>query len=490
MGLALKALAVSFMVATPLMGVWLASSLAAYANRATWLPVAAGALLFPGLPLAWDAVGELRRRKSAKKRRRFLTFFDRLVLRTLAVNLVFLVALLALFPERGFLALSTRGDWALDGHHGPTAERTRRALLRSAGALDWLYRWVRKNPYRHDDDKPTPTPKPNDRPRPPPRPTATPTGTSTTAPSGTSTATPPPPPPSAPGAAPPYPMPAQIHPVVAAMPHEAETSIEAVGRYIAEREHDPVQRVKALHDWVADRVAYDVPALRAPRIPQSAGDARAVFASRKGVCAGYAHLLAELGKVTGDEIVYVVGDARSSDAPLAGEPHAWNAAKLGGAWYLIDATWDAGSVGGDDFTKRYSTAYLFTPPDLFARTHFADHTEWLLMAQPISRAEFFRRPVLSPEFFVHRLTLRSPDRAQVTAAGALDLEIDNPDNLFIIVNYTPHGGGPKTACEGNSHTRLRCNFAAAGQYDVRIFMNREQYGSYAFGGSVQVNARP
>jgi hypothetical protein len=44
------------------------------------------------------------------------------------------------------------------------------------------------------------------------------------------------------------------------MPRDAETDIAAVARYIKEREPDPKQRVKALHDWVADRIAYDAPA--------------------------------------------------------------------------------------------------------------------------------------------------------------------------------------------------------------------------------------
>ena len=128
MTFAFKAVCVTLMVGAPLFGVWLASSLAAFANRATWLPLAAGLLLFPGLPLAWEGVGILRARrdKKAKGRRRFLTFSDRLILRTLALNLLFLVVLLAAYPSRAFVALSTRGDWMLDGQHGPTAERARK----------------------------------------------------------------------------------------------------------------------------------------------------------------------------------------------------------------------------------------------------------------------------------------------------------------------------------------------------------------------------
>ncbi|HEY8075503.1 MAG TPA: hypothetical protein VIF62_15370, partial [Labilithrix sp.] len=142
--LAFKATAVLFMIGAPLAGTWVASSLAAFANRATWMPVAAGLLLFPGLPLAWEGWTALRARK--RPTRRFLTFSDRIVLRTLAINVLFLGVLLAAFPERAFVALSTRGDWMLDGHHGPTAERARRVLLGSAGVLEWLYAATHENP--------------------------------------------------------------------------------------------------------------------------------------------------------------------------------------------------------------------------------------------------------------------------------------------------------------------------------------------------------
>jgi transglutaminase-like putative cysteine protease len=486
---AFKAVSLALMIGTPAAAVWLASSLAAFANRAPWLPVAAGLLLFPGLPLAWEGSARLREHGAAVKvRRRHLTFLDRLVLRTLAINVLFLVVLLAAFPARAFVALSARGDWMLDGHHGPAAERTRRALLTCAGAIEWLYRASNDNPYRDGKDgrsdgvEPQPTPPP------------VPVPTGTALPSATPVPPLPPVPPvdPPPAAADPlhYPFPATLHPLVASMPAEAEVSIESVGRYIASREPDPVLRVKALHDWVADRIAYDTPAYVAHAIPPADGNAQAVFRTRIGVCAGYAKLLAALGKVTGDEILYVVGDARSEESPMEGESHAWNAVKLHGSWYLVDATWDAGSSDGAAFKKKYGTAYLFTPPDQFAISHFPDAPKWQLLERPLTRAEFFRRPVLAPAFFANGLELRAPDRSQVAVAGALDVSLGNPRNVFVLADFTPKHGGPRVDCRGDRHTTVHCDFQTPGTYDVTLYANAEQYGSYTYVGSVEVNARP
>jgi hypothetical protein len=55
------------------------------------------------------------------------------------VNLLFLGVLLGTGPAKGFTALSTRGDWMLDGRHGATAESIRKQLFHAADRLEWLY---------------------------------------------------------------------------------------------------------------------------------------------------------------------------------------------------------------------------------------------------------------------------------------------------------------------------------------------------------------
>ncbi|MEO8796473.1 MAG: transglutaminase domain-containing protein [Polyangiaceae bacterium] len=482
-GLVLRGFFVLLTVLTPLAGVWVASSLAAFGNRSTTLPIIAGVLLFPGLPLAWEAFARYRARASTK--RRILTFGDRLILRTLVLNGLFLAVLLFAFPSRAFVALSTRGDWMLDGRHGAVAERARRLLLGASKLVEWSYDASHDNPYRKKDEQPAPPVSPS---APPTAPAPTEPLPPVPAPTDTNAPTPPP---TTPNRA--WPWPATLEPVVVNMPPEAETSVASVGKYIAEHVSDPFARVKALHDYAADRIAYDVPALSLPHIPLEDAEADAVFKSHKGVCAGYADLVMQLGKASGDTIAYVTGDARNQDAPLEGQPHAWNAAKIEGHWYLLDATWDAGSVDGNTFTKRYTTDYLFTPVDAFVITHFPDDAGWQLAETPIDRAAFFRRPVVSPTFVARGLTLQSPDRSQVSVGGGLDVVVGNPTGQFLLVDVFPKGSteqASKRTCDGDHHTHAHCTFDAAGTYDVRVFVNATEYGNYPFGGSIEANARP
>src|SRR6185503_7652354 len=124
---------------------------------------------------------------------------------------------------------------------------------------------------------------------------------------------------------------------------------------------------------VADRVVYDVASYRRHEYPPQ--DAATVFRTRLSVCAGYANLLAALGEAAGETIVVVGGDARTDGGDLTGEGHAWNAARIGGRWVLLDATWDAGILRDDRFVKQYRTDYLFAPPGVQGVTHFPEESE-------------------------------------------------------------------------------------------------------------------
>jgi transglutaminase/protease-like cytokinesis protein 3 len=368
-----------------------------------------------------------------------------------------------------FEALSTRGDWMLRRGDAAWAQRVRDVLFGVAERMSWLHEATHDNAYEELID-PSLTqarssdgdaPKAGDVPRPDgPEPSE----------------------PSEPAVAPAdlhrtdgWPFAPTLHPIVVALPPEAETSIESVARYIAEHEADPVQRVKALHDYVADRVAYDVPALRTRDFPPQ--DAKAVFERRTAVCAGSAALLAELGRVAGIEIVVVVGDARGADGLFDGTGHAWNAINLGGRWYLADPTWDAGHVDGDRFVKEYETGYLLAPPEVFVASHMPDDPKWQLLSTPLSQGDFIRQPHLRPGFAALDLRLLEPRRAQVAAevGETLALELDNPHGFELHGNVRPlvEGDGAEATvgfCDGDlAHTRMHCPLPHAGRHQVVLF---------------------
>ena len=442
---------------TPILGVWLASSLVAYINGPTLLAVLSGILLFPLVPILWDLRGRKRRQAG------ILTWSDRITLRTLVLNLVFIGVLLALRPQTSFLALSTRGDWFLDGRQGPQVELVRQGLFQLARGLEGLYLQFHDNPFDQYADTTTVQPRP--------APSIKPQG-------GT-------------GQAPNWPWEGTgLHPAVANMPSSVETSIASVAQYIAQQEKDPLLRVKALHDYVADRIAYDAPSYFAGEYPPQ--DAETVFQRRVAVCAGYANLLEALGQAIGEEIIYVTGDSRSSTSDLEGQSHAWNAANVDGHWYLIDATWDSGSVDrASGFSKSYRTDYLFPPAEAMGITHFPEDSAWQLRAQPISRGEFLRQPILRPQFFADGMKLLSPVRSQTDTSGNATLQIQNPDQRWLLTSYAAKGTTQSEHCTeaATQGPQITCPLPSSGTYEVRIFSGDEQYGEFAYVGQVEFNKR-
>ncbi|MEP7123185.1 MAG: transglutaminase domain-containing protein [Byssovorax sp.] len=492
---ALKIVWAAFVIATPLLGAWVASSLAAYFNGPAALAASAGLLLFPGLPLLWDTWVTRKRGRDPKKASapRILTFWDRFILRTLAVNLVFLGVLLGTEPAKGFTALSTRGDWMLDGRHGGAAEAARKQLFRAADRLEWLYLAVHENPFDQKSDSGGGTTSGTPDPLPSTTSTTAPTATTPTpTPADTAKPTPIPPPapdkPASGGVASAWPLPSTLDPLVNEIPAASETSLESVARYIADRTSDPARRLKAAHDWVADRIAYDAPSYAAHRYPPQ--DAQTVFRTRTGVCAGYARVLEALGRALGVEVLYIVGDARGASSKEAGEGHAWNVAKLDGRYLHIDATWDSGYIDGPTFTKHYRSDYYLTPPAVFGLDHFPDEARWQLRDKPISRGEFMRQPMMTPQFYAEARELIAPDRSQVTVKGALTIQINNPKKLFTLADFYPQSGGSGTKCAivNGEKTRVDCAFPTSGEYVVKLFSNPEQYGSFSYIGKIEANS--
>jgi len=462
----------------PLLGVWTASSLAAFVNSIPWLAVAAGLMLFPVLPLAWDALSEYRRAKKAKAKKkenkRILTFGDRLLMRTLFVNLVFLSVFVFAFPQQLVRSLTIRGDWFLDGYDGPTAQKVREALLAAADHLEWLWKASEEdNPVEdmNQTAKQAPPPKAAELDKVVPQvdiAKLVQTEQQQRDPRK-------------------WPLEPTLSPIVVHMPKEAQGSFESVARYIESQEKDPFLRAKAIHDYIANAISYDAVALDEGRYPPQ--DAKTVFETKVGVCAGYANLFVAMCSAMGLEAIYVTGDSRDMDGAIAGVKHAWNAVKLDDQWHLIDATWDAGYLEGSTFVRRYTNDYLFTPPEIFAFNHLPKEEGWQLLKNPISRGEFARQVPLRPSFIAAGFELESPTRSQVTVSSALDLRIQSSGERFLLVKYKAKEGGAVGDCTVSGETTLSvtCTLPQEGTYFVQLFIGVARYGTYDFAGQIEVN---
>jgi hypothetical protein len=459
---------IAAMAAAPLFGFWLASSLAAYNNASQWLALLVGLGLFPILPLSWEAFAQWRRSRKPGKPP-ILTRLDRLVLRTLIVNALFVGGMLGFARQTALRAVAMRGDWMFDGHDGGVADTFRGGLLWLADRLD-----------HHEVEQQFGT---SDQP-PPEAETEKPPPADTT-----------------PAAV--WPQPEGVDRAVCDMPAEVQSSIASVGEYLKRTFPEPRARTKAVHDYVVRRLTYDEATfqrfLNHDTSAWPAQDAEHVFESKTAVCEGYARLMVAIGKAADLDIAYIAGSVRNAryrvadgddatvKAALEGFGHAWNAVKLDGRWELVDATWDDPS-GAPVSDSSVRSTYLFTPPELFVYDHLPDDPSWQLLSAPLSPGDFVREPMIDPDIGRYGIGLVDPTRAQVSVDGEIAITLHNPRGAEVIASARIDGSNRQgDPCEGNA-TRITCKLGH-GEYEIQLFAGDKGDSRLDYIGSVLANSR-
>mgnify|MGYP000925147853 CR=1 FL=1 len=167
--------------------------------------------------------------------------------------------------------------------------------------------------------------------------------------------------------------------------------------------YDPFERVKVIHDWIADNIRYNFEGYKTGNV----GDNSWVGVLKSGVsvCAGYANLFDHMSNLAGIESKVISGYSKGYsydpyEIPEHESNHAWNAVRILGRWYLLDVTWDSGYINYfGQSVKAYSSKYLFTDPLAFLYSHFPESSSDQLLPSPISWDAFLNLPNLMRPYF-------------------------------------------------------------------------------------------
>jgi len=491
-----------FALAIPVFALWLMTSVVLHAGAPLWAALAVGAVVVVGLPFVWDMWAESRFLRRHNPPPRILTRADRIRMRVLVVCVSVSAFFVVAVAKPTTNALAQQGDWILFGANGSFANDLRGGIGGVAKGLAGLTGNVPEGVAsgvagadgvigadsavgqvaQGEAGVPTPTPGSND---------GAVRGELPTDPVVTRPARNPQPPVARSGdGAPSWPLPVEPHPVVRAMRDDVP-SIAAVAELIKSRETNPYQRVKAIHDFVVQWVAYDARAIDPKYVPP-AQDAESVFVRRKGTCDGYTNLMVALGKLTGDELVAILGRSRADGVGLDGFYHSWVGATIEGKPYLIDPTWNAGQVFGLEFRAQYSTSYLFTPPEIFAYDHLPNDASWSLTDPPLTMERFLARPVISAHFFAWGMEMVGVDRAitEVTS-GRFDFRINNPRGAWVLVVALPLGDGRPFNCvvpSQASPVEVGCKLSP-GAWKLDVFANSTAGGRFPLMASLRVDSK-
>jgi len=135
------------------------------------------------------------------------------------------------------------------------------------------------------------------------------------------------------------------------------------------------EKTKAIHDWVANHIAYDVEAVFSNTVREYT--ALETMQTRKAICNGYANLTVALNRAAGIRARVIAGyalDYGSKDNESIfknmSENHVWVETWANNRWILQDTCWDAGGVNENrQFEFRFRETYFDMDTTEFAKTH-------------------------------------------------------------------------------------------------------------------------
>lgn len=143
-----------------------------------------------------------------------------------------------------------------------------------------------------------------------------------------------------------------------------DAEIRVLAESIASDARDPYDRLRAIHDWIASNLAYDVRAAASGDFGPT--DAISVIARGGSVCQGYANVTAALAAAAGLRVRVVGGEGIQEGIR---ESHAWNEAEVNGRIVLLDTTWDAGHVKDGRFVRMPAAIWFDSSPEEFSLSH-------------------------------------------------------------------------------------------------------------------------
>lgn len=272
------------------------------------------------------------------------------------------------------------------------------------------------------------------------------------------------------------------------------TSVSELASLLSSYTNTELEKARIIYSWLAYHIDYDVPAF----LGGEYGDVSpaGVLSSRKGVCSGYANLYVALAEKMGLEAAIVQGYAKGlgyitgSDRQIN---HAWNAVKIDGRWYLLDATWGAGGVSNDRFVRRFNPHYFATEPEQLIYDHFPSNTNWQLLATPYSQQEFDLLPKVSPQFFQMGLQLVSHKVEKIEAGDRVEIVLQAPEE--VIASARLKQGDtllPPTyhfVQRQGQYLKISASFPHPGLYELEIFSKlRQDSGDYPHAITYQIAA--
>ena len=270
---------------------------------------------------------------------------------------------------------------------------------------------------------------------------------------------------------------------VSAVGYPGGNSLAIVAQKLTAELPGDLARLYAIYRWITTYIEYDVDAYFSGDLRNAVGAAN-TFHRGKAVCDGYSSLLQEMGAVAGLQIEKVDGYAKGYGYAVGvmtgGANHAWNAVKLDGRWYLLDSTWDAGSIddSGHFSKKSGKWNYFLVDPQFFITSHFPENPTWQLLQHPVTHNTFLEMASVPPGMIDLGVDTSKHSRAHIVAAVAPYLfdfgaGVQQLSGRLSAGSKEVEGVWALQLCQSDNHVKLLFSAPKAGDYVATVFVSEK-----------------
>ena len=225
----------------------------------------------------------------------------------------------------------------------------------------------------------------------------------------------------------------------------AGSSVKELAALLEQNAATEAEKARIIFAWITQHITYDVAAFNEAIANDIYPDVnvKKVLQDRTTICSGYSNLYQALAEAMNLESAIVIGYTKGATPPddprFTDVNHAWNSVRIDGAWYLLDATFGAGSIQNGTFAANHNPYYFATPPQEFINKHYPADSGWQLLAEKYTRASFDGLPSKSARFYGMGLRTVSHHEYQIRATNRLDIQLQAPENVMAIAELKQNG---------------------------------------------------
>lgn len=223
-----------------------------------------------------------------------------------------------------------------------------------------------------------------------------------------------------------------------ALTSKGDAALKGLVDYLVAGAADDYQKVKRIHDWITDNIAYDNDSF------YGGVNASDPLRDLRATCAGFASLFARMSELAGVKAITISGRSRVTFDTKTGEmaTHIWNAVQIGGKWYIVDTTHDDRfSFDRSSFGKKspYRDTQLFIAPEAKILENFPDDAQYQFLPAQKSFDEFLAAPLVQMQF--SKLGIKSADRAETQVKK---IRVAGRGSRYMLVKDQVQPGGAVT----------------------------------------------